>query len=153
MPEEKSMTGNKQEHKTSGTTRRGAHQMSGRGLVFHIAEEVDSLRHDVQHTSGGRAAKTLAKTGGLRVTLVLIKKDFELNPEATAGGASLEVVTGRLRIHTDGEPWEVGAGELMVLADNLRERVTALEETAFLITVAWPAGAGAWQQELSGRHL
>ena len=48
---------------------------------------------------------------------------------------------------------EVSAGELIVLADNLRERITALEETAFLLTVAWPAGAGAWQQELTGRHL
>ena len=59
----------KQEHRTTGTARRGAHQMSGRGLVFHVADEIRSLRHDLEHTSGGRAAKTLAKTEGLRVTL------------------------------------------------------------------------------------
>src|SRR5437763_7899473 len=97
--------------------RRGAHQMSGRGLVFRVADEVDRLRDDLQYTSGGRAAKTLAKTEGLRVTLVLIKKDFELNPEATAGGASLEVIAGRLRIHAGGERTEVSPGELIVLAD------------------------------------
>ena len=34
---------------------------------------------------------------------------------------------------------DVDAGELIVLADNLRETVTALAETAFLLTVAWPA--------------
>jgi quercetin dioxygenase-like cupin family protein len=143
----------KHPHETSGTARRGAHEMSGRGLVFHIAEEVNSLRHDLEHTSGGRAAKTLAKTEGLRVTLVLIKKDFGLNPEATAGGASIEVLAGRLRVNADGTPWDVGPGELIVLADNLRERVTAVEETAFLVTVAWPAGAGAWQQEVISGHV
>ena len=137
------MISSKQEHETSGTARRGAHQMSGRGLVFRVADEVDSLRHDLQYTSGGRAAKTLAKTEGLRVTLVLIKTGFELNPEATAGGASLEVITGRLRILAGGQPWEVSAGELIVLAANLRERITALEGTAFLLTAAWPVGAGA----------
>jgi quercetin dioxygenase-like cupin family protein len=144
---------NKQDHQTSGTALRGAHQMSGRRLVFHVAEEVLALRHDLEHTSGGRAAKTLAKTEGLRVTLVLIKAGFGLNPEAAAGGASLEVLSGRLRVHAGGEPWEVGAGELIVLADNLREPITALEETAFMLTVAWPAGAGAWEQELTAGHV
>ena len=32
---------------------------------------------------------------------------------------------------------------LIVLAENLREPVTAIDEAAFLVTVAWPAGAGA----------
>jgi hypothetical protein len=31
----------------------------------------------------------------------------------------------------------------IVPGDNLREPVTAMEEAAFLLTVAWPAGAGA----------
>ena len=146
-------TTNKQQHETSGTARREPHQMSGRGRVFRIAEEIDGLRRDLEHTSGGRAARTLAKTEGLRVTLVLIKKDVEMNPEATAGGASIEVLTGRLRVLAAGEPWDVGAGELIVLADNLRERITALEETAILLTVAWPVGAGAWEQEVAGGHV
>jgi len=139
----------KQAHQTSGTERRGAHHMSGRGVVFDVAREVQSLRHDLQFTSGGRAARTLVKAEGLRVALVLIKKDFGLNPEASAGGASLEVLTGRLCVSADGEQREVGAGELMVLADNLREPVQALEETAFLLTVAWPTGAGAWAEEMA----
>ena len=121
--------------------------------MFDIAAEVHSLRHDLEFTSGGRAAKTLAKTAGLRLTLVLIRKDFGLNPEATAGGASIEVIEGRLRVHAGGQPWNVGAGELIALADNLREPITALEETAFLLTVAWPAGAGAWEQEMAGGHI
>jgi quercetin dioxygenase-like cupin family protein len=141
------------EHQTSGTALRDAHQMSGRGLVFHVADELKALRVDREHTSGGRAARTLAKTQGLRVTLVLIKKDSALHPEATAGGASLEVIEGRLRVQSDGEAWEVGVGELIVLPDNLREPIMALEQTAFLLTVAWPPGAGAWDQEQTNGHV
>jgi quercetin dioxygenase-like cupin family protein len=143
----------KQQHDTTGTARRAAHHMSGRGTVFQVAVEVQSLRHDLEFTSGGRAAKTLVKTAGLRLTLVLIKQGFGLNPEATAGGASIEVIEGRLRVQADGQPWDVGAGELIALADNLREPITALEETAFLLTVAWPVGAGAWDQELASGHV
>jgi quercetin dioxygenase-like cupin family protein len=117
--------------------------MSGRGHVFELADEVRSLRGELDHTSGGRAAKTLAKTDGLRVTLVLLSSGTTLNPESTAGGASLHVLEGRLRVHAEGERWDLGPRELIVLGENLRDPVTAIEETAFLVTVAWPAGAGA----------
>jgi quercetin dioxygenase-like cupin family protein len=117
--------------------------MSGRGHVFELADEVRSLRGELDHTSGGRAAKTLAKTDGLRVTLVLLSSGTTLNPESTAGGASLHVLEGRLRVQAEGEHWDLGPRELIVLGENLRDPVTAIEETAFLVTVAWPAGAGA----------
>src|SRR4051794_27579203 len=78
---------------------------------------------------------------------------LSMKPEATAGGASIHVLDGRLRVDAGGQPWEVGAGAVIVLGDNLREPITAIEETAFLLTVAWPAGAGASQQEMTGRHL
>jgi quercetin dioxygenase-like cupin family protein len=132
-----------QSRQTSGTSRRAGRQMSGQGQVFALADEVRGLRDDLHHTSGGRAAKTLAKTDGVRVTLVLLADGATLNPESTAGGASLHVLEGRVRAQAEGEQWDLGPGDLIVLGENLREPVTALEEAAFLVTVAWPAGAGA----------
>ena len=49
---------------TSGTMHRAARQMSGRGHVFALSDELRSLQGELEHTSGGRAAKTLAKTDG-----------------------------------------------------------------------------------------
>lgn len=132
---------------TSGTTHRAARQMSGRGSVFELADEVRSLRAELAHTSGGRAAKTLAKTDGLRVTLVLLTMGATLNPESTAGGASLHVLEGRAHVQAEGQQWDLGPGDLIVLGENLREPVTAIEESAFIVTVAWPAGAGASEHE------
>jgi quercetin dioxygenase-like cupin family protein len=137
----------KQRGRTSGTTRRPARQMSGQGEVFQLAAEVAALRADLRHTSGGRAAKTLAKTDGLRVTLVLLASGAVLNPESTAGGVSLHVIEGALRVQIEGDTWDVGAGDVVVLEDNLREPVTAMAETAFLVTVAWTVGDGASDQE------
>ena len=84
---------------------------------------------------------------GLRVTLVLLTSGATLNPESTAGGASLHVLDGRVRVQAEGERWDLGPGDLIVLGENLREPVTAMEEAAFLVTVAWPAGAGASEQK------
>jgi quercetin dioxygenase-like cupin family protein len=136
---------------TSGTTHRAARQMSGRGHVFALADEVRTLRGELDHTSGGRAAKTLAKTDGLRVTLVLLTIGATLKPESTAGGASLHVLEGRVRVQAAGQHRDLGPGDLIVLGENLREPVTAIEEAAFIVTVAWPAGAGASEHEGADR--
>jgi quercetin dioxygenase-like cupin family protein len=143
----------KQGHETTGTARRAAHEMSGRGVVFQLADEIRGLRTDLEHTSGERAARTFAKTEGLRVTMVLLKAGATMHPEAIAGGASVQVVAGRLRLQTDGDWRELETGELVVLGENLREPITAVDEAAFLVTVAWPVGAGAWQEEVTNRHL
>jgi quercetin dioxygenase-like cupin family protein len=140
-------------HSTTGTARRPAHTLSGPGLQFHLNEEMQSLRGDLGRTSGGRAAKTLAKAGGLRVTLVLLQGGTTLEPQATAGGASLQVLEGRLHIQADGRELKVERGDLVALSENLRGPIGADEDTAIIVTVAWPEGAGAWDQEARSGHL
>jgi quercetin dioxygenase-like cupin family protein len=140
-------------HATTGTERRPAHSLSGEGLVFRLADEIEALRQDLSRASGHRSAKTLAKAGGLRVTLVVLDADAILSPEGRAGGASLQVLDGRLRVQTDGEVHVLGPGEIVVLAQNLREPIQAAERSAFLITVAWPEGAGAWPEEVAAGRL
>ncbi len=143
----------RQSHATTGTADRPAHPLSGQGLTFRLADEIRSLRDDIGRTSGGRAAKTLAKAAGLRVTLTLLQAGTRMDPQAAAGGASLQVLEGRLRVHADGYVVESGPGDLVVLGENLREPVRAEEDSVFLVTVAWPEGAGAWDQEETGGRL
>ena len=75
-------------HMTTGTERRAAHQLSGGGLVFRLGEEIEELRRDLRSSSGHRSAKTLAKAGSLRVTLVVLEANAALEPEASGGGAT-----------------------------------------------------------------
>jgi quercetin dioxygenase-like cupin family protein len=142
-----------QQHTTTGTQRRPAHVLSGKGLTFALEDEARQLSSELAATSGGRAAKTLAKAAGLRATLVLLEAGRTLTPESAAGGASLQVLSGRLRITIDGESIQAGPGNLVILSDNLREPIAADEESLFLLTVAWPEGAGAWNQEAAAGRL
>ena len=140
-------------HTTTGTERRPAHQLSGEGLRFRLREEIDQLRQELKSASGQRSAKTLTKAGRLRVTLVVMDADASMNPESSQGGATLEVLEGRLQVQTQGQGHELASGELLILDDNLREPIRAMDQSAFLITVAWPEGAGAWQEEAKQGHL
>jgi quercetin dioxygenase-like cupin family protein len=144
---------NSSTHMTSGTDRRPARSLSGEGLIFRLGDEIDALRRDLGRASGQRTAKTLTKTGSLRVTLVVLQANATLEPDATAGHATIQVLDGRLRVQTDGQVHDLGAGELIVLDRNLREPIQAAEASAFLVTVDWPEGAGAWPQEAADGHL
>jgi quercetin dioxygenase-like cupin family protein len=138
---------------TTGTDRRAARPLSGEGLVFRLEHEIAELRQDLARSTGQRSAKTLSKAGRLRVTLVCIEANATISPEAHDGGATVHVLEGRLRIGMDGSVHELGAGELIVLEQNLREPIRAAERSTFLITVAWPEGAGAWPQEQASGRL
>lgn len=140
-------------HMTTGTDRREARSLSGHGLVFRLSDEIKELGQDLTRSSGQRTAKTLAKAGGLRVTLVELDANATIQPEAINGASTVQVIEGRLRMQTDGSIHEIGPGEIVVLEQNLREPIQAAERSAFLVTVAWPEGAGAWEQErAAGRH-
>jgi quercetin dioxygenase-like cupin family protein len=127
--------------------------VSGSGLVFRLAEEIQELRRDLARSSGRRSAKTLAKSGGLRVTLVLLDANATMAPEASSGGATILVIEGRLRISSDGTIHELGPGQVIALEQNLREPIQAAGRSAFLVTVAFPVGAGAWEQEQASGRL
>jgi hypothetical protein len=72
-------------HATTGTERRRSHALSGDGLLFRLADEIDALRQDLSRSNGQRSAKTLAKTRGLRLTLVVLDANATMAPEASAG--------------------------------------------------------------------
>jgi quercetin dioxygenase-like cupin family protein len=140
-------------HITTGTDRREAHELAGDLLHFELQREIAELRRDLARASGGRTAKTLAKASGLRAILVVIESGVTLEPQAAAGASTLQVLDGRVRVSADGRVQEVRAGELVALSQNLRDPVEALEAASFILTVAWPEGAGAWDEEASREQL
>src|SRR5579864_2432111 len=108
-------------HTTNGSSRRIARSVSAQGMIFRVASEIESLKQDLAQATGGRAAKTLAKSRNLRVALITLRSGSTIHPHAIAGGATLYVLEGRLRIHPDGVAEEVGAGDVVVLNQNLRK--------------------------------
>jgi quercetin dioxygenase-like cupin family protein len=140
-------------HTTNGSSSRAPRSLSGKGLTFTLASEIDGLKRDLKHTSGNRAAKTLAKAHNLRVTLITLGAGATLDPHAIAGGAALHLLQGRLTVHPEGSTQVLAAGELIILSENLRKPVEALEDSTLLAVVAWPDGAGAWNGEAANGHL
>jgi len=140
-------------HTTNGSSRRMARSVSAQGMIFRMTSEIESLKQDLAQATGGRAAKTLAKSRNLRVALITLRSGSTIDPHAIAGGATLYVLEGHLRIHPEDVAEEVEAGDVVVLNQNLRKPVVALDDATVLAVVAWPDGAGAWDAEMADGRL
>jgi quercetin dioxygenase-like cupin family protein len=86
---------------------------------------------------GGHAADTVY--GGhekvLRQTVVGMVKGASLAEHASPGDATIHVLHGRVRLSAGETSWEGRSGDLIIVPDA-RHAVEALEDAAFLLTVA-----------------
>jgi quercetin dioxygenase-like cupin family protein len=128
---------------TGGSPQRPPRQVAAAVLSFDLAAELQSLRQEPSWRDGSRNARTLVKEGELRVVLTAMKAGSRLREHRSSGAVSVQTLEGRLRLEISGQVVELPAGCLLALEPDVPHDVEALEESAFLLTVAWPAGAGA----------
>lgn len=92
---------------------------------------------DARVASAGRAARTVV--GGhervLRQTVVALRAGAALADHDNPGEATVFVLTGRLVLRAGDVSWE-GAEGTLIEVPQARHAVEALEDTAFVLTVA-----------------
>jgi quercetin dioxygenase-like cupin family protein len=121
----------------------GAHRrphpqsMAAAYLEFDLARELEQL-HREPGWSSGQNAKTLLKYDDLRVVLIALKAHTNLPRHQTEGRISIHVVDGHIQVRAQGRTFDLSSGSLLALDQGLPHDVEALEESAILLTIAWP---------------
>jgi quercetin dioxygenase-like cupin family protein len=114
-------------------------QLAGPLLQFNLFEELRQLRHeDSWPRATGRSSKTLAKYPDLRILLVLMKANTQINEHRAEGRVSIHALLGKICIHLPDQKLNLTVGQLLVLHCGMVHKAEALEESAFLLTVSWP---------------
>ena len=86
----------------------------------------------------GHYARTLFKKSDLRVVLISMEAASRLKEHHADGAISVQVLKGSIRFTTQGESHDLRSGNMLMLGASIKHEVEALEESAFLLTVAWP---------------
>ena len=126
-------------HDSSQHRRPHTSPMAAPFLEFDIARELAQL-HAEPDWNAGHNAKTLVKYDNLRVVLMALKARARLPEHQTKGRISIQTLAGHIVVRAQGRTFELPAGSLLALDHGLPHDVEALEESAFLLTIAWPGG-------------
>jgi quercetin dioxygenase-like cupin family protein len=126
---------------TTGSDERPPQVLAGEVLRFDLPAELEQLEAEPTWEFSDRNGITLVKEGDLRLTLTRLKRGARMDEHRTDGYSCVQVLEGRLQIVVDGEANELGVGEVIALGRDVPHEVSALEDAAFLLTIALPRAA------------
>jgi quercetin dioxygenase-like cupin family protein len=106
-------------------------------LEFDLNREIQQL-HEEDTWSAGRNSKTLVKYADFRVVLMALKAGMRMEQHQAEGRISVQTVAGHISIRASGRTFDLPAGRLLTLDRAMVHDVEALEESAVLLTIAWP---------------
>ncbi len=126
---------------THGSLERPMHQVARALLTFDLAAEVERLHSEESWQQGMRNAKTLVREPDLRIVVIALRQGGRMEEHRAPGRISIQTLTGRLRLHVLDQTIDLPAGHVLALDPDVAHDVEAIDESAFLLTIAWPKRA------------
>lgn len=107
-----------------------------------LTELVEEQAAAARAGSSGRSARTIhgGHEHALRQTVIALAAGHALDDHNSPGEATLQVLTGRVRLSAGEETWEGAAGDFVVIPPA-RHRLDAVEDSAVLLTVVTASSA------------
>ncbi|HSJ15284.1 MAG TPA: cupin domain-containing protein [Longimicrobiales bacterium] len=112
--------------------------LAGEVLVHDLVQESAHATTADALGRNGRNARTLIKSGPLRVTLVALAPGGEIAEHHADGPITVQPLHGRIRFRVAGVVHELAPGQLLSLAPGVRHAVAAEDAATFLLTVSAP---------------
>ena len=112
--------------------------MAAAFLEFDLQAELQSLQAETTWSTGHNA-KTLAKYDDLRVVLIAFRAQARMAEHKTEGRISVHLLSGHVHVKAAGRTFNLRPGSLLTLDQGVPHDVEALEDSALLLSIAWPA--------------
>jgi quercetin dioxygenase-like cupin family protein len=134
----------KQEHEHHASPLERLPQLAAPAVKVCLATAIAQLRKaDSWSRGSGRSAMTIAKYPDLRIVLISMKKGSRMDNHQAEGRISVLTLTGMIRLHLGGTSVELPAGHLLTLERAVPHDVEAVQQSTFLLTIAWAEAGSA----------
>jgi quercetin dioxygenase-like cupin family protein len=124
--------------RTSGADAREPRTLIAPLDVFDIKEETEKLTAEPEWSGRDRNAVTLAKSSSFRLVLVALGRGGKVGEDEAHGTMSVQVVRGAVAVRRSEDAAQVKAGQIAALEAGGPWSVSATEDSAVLLTIAWP---------------
>ena len=114
-------------------------QLANEVIRRNIGSELQKLKKAPSwQRESGRSSETLVKYEEFRIVLVRMKSGSYMSHHRAEGPISIQAIQGKIRVHLPENRIEnLEPGDLLTLDRCLEHDVEAVEESAFLLTIAW----------------
>lgn len=104
-------------------------------VQIDIPDFVKRIKKEKAWEKNDRNAITVFKSDKMRIVLVVMRKKAELTTEKPENIFSLQVLDGRIKLHTPEKTIEVREDGLFVLHANIPYKIVAVKKSIFLLTL------------------
>jgi quercetin dioxygenase-like cupin family protein len=110
--------------------------LAGPLLTFDLGEQFNELRGEESYQRTGRAGRTLAKSGRMRLVAVAMDVDNEIHTHQAESPMTIQVLAGRIRYRAAGEAHELGSGQVLFFGPGDANDIRASEPSELLLTIS-----------------
>ena len=105
-------------------------------IELNLTHELEALRQSESYRASDHSAVTLVKRDELSIVLVALKPGGHMEEHRADAPITVRVLEGHVRFAAGGETFELFPHQLLAVAAGKPHRVTAAEESAFMLTIA-----------------
>jgi len=113
-------------------------------MEFDLSAEIHRLHAETTWNTG-QNARTLIKYEDFRVVLIALAAEARMQEHKTEGRISIHVLSGHIQLKASERTFSLRSGALLALDRGVTHDVHALEESALLLTIAWPGRGSSFQ--------
>lgn len=110
--------------------------LAGPMLTFDLQEQIEQMRGDERYRRTGRAGRTLAKSGRLRVTITAMTEGNVISTHQADSPMTVHVLEGHIRFRAASGEHELKGGQVLYFGPGDAHDITALEESVLLLTLS-----------------
>jgi quercetin dioxygenase-like cupin family protein len=105
---------------------------------FDLAQEMKESEEKKPWPTG-HFAKTLFKKSDFRMVLIMMERGAILKEHHADGTISVQVLRGSIDFRVQGETHSLRGNSVLTLGASIQHEVEAREDSAILLTIAWPS--------------
>ena len=106
-------------------------------MEFDLPAEIHRLKAEATWSTG-QNARTLVKYDDFRVVLIALGAEARMPEHKAEGRITIHVLSGHIRVKASGRTFSLRSGGVLAVDRGVAHDVHALEESALLLTIAWP---------------
>ncbi len=113
----------------------GERPVDAPSVLVNIPDLIGQIKDEKAWDKNDRNAITVFKSDKMRIVLVAMHKDAEMQTEHPKNIFSIQVIKGKLKLHTNEDSVKVEKEQLFVLHENIPYKIEAVKKSVFLLTI------------------